>query len=104
MAQNQQQNQQQNQMQSGQQGQCGDQELLNLALNEIKYTTQTINLYITEASSNQLRQDYMTVLGDVYGQQKQLFDFMQQKGYYQVKQANPQEVSQVQSKFSQQMQ
>lgn len=101
MAQNQQQGQQSQAQGAGQAMQCGDQELLNLALNEIKFTAQALNGCIVEASSSQLRQDYMTVLGDVYGQQKQLFDLMQQKGYYQTKNANPQDVTQAQAKLSQ---
>jgi len=46
----------------------------------------------------------MTVLGDVYSQGKQVFDYMQQKGYYNVKNATPQDVSQAQNKFSSQSQ
>lgn len=93
--------QMQNQTQGGGQGmQWGDQELLNLALSETKYTAQSLNTYITESTSSQLRQDYMTVLGDIYSQQKQIFDLMQQKGYYQVKNASPQDVMQAQSKLN----
>jgi spore coat protein CotF len=44
------------------------------------------------------------VLGDIYSQEKQLFDYMQQKGYYNVKNANPQDITQAQSKFSGQSQ
>lgn len=98
-----QQGQQQSQQQgySGQGMQFSDSDLLNLALNETKNTAHALNIYITEANSNQLRQDYMTVLGDVYSEQKQLFDLMQQKGYYQVQNADQQDIMQAQSKFSQ---
>lgn len=103
MAQQQNQQGQQSQQQgySGQGAQISDADLMNLALNETKNTAHALNIYITEANSNQLRQDYMTVLGDVYSEQKQLFDLMQQKGYYKVQSADQQDVAQAQSKFKQ---
>ena len=64
----------------------------------------SLNTYIQESASEQLRRDYMTVLGDVYSQEKQLFDYMQQKGFYNVKNASPQDISQAQSKFKGQLQ
>jgi spore coat protein CotF len=99
--QNQQGQQSQQQGYSGQGMQFSDSDLMNLALNETKNTAHALNIYISEANSNQLRQDYMTVLGDVYSEQKQLFDMMQQKGYYKVQNADQQDISQAQSKFSQ---
>lgn len=94
-----QQNQQQGQM-TGQGVQFSDQDVLQLALNETKMMASSLNTYILEASDDQLRRDYMTVLGDVYSQQKQLFDMMQQKGYYNVQNATPQAINQVKNKFS----
>ena len=46
----------------------------------------------------------MTVLGDVYNQQKQVFDLMEQKGFYSVQNATAEQMTQAQSKFSGQMQ
>ncbi|MDR3566276.1 MAG: spore coat protein [Negativicutes bacterium] len=90
---------QQSQM-SGQGMQFADRDILQLCLNESKHLASSLNTYIQEAASEQLRRDYMTVLGDIYGQEKQLFDYMQQKGFYNVKNATPQDISQAQSKFS----
>lgn len=101
-----QQQQQQGQGQQNQQGMSGqgmqftDQNALQLALNESKLMAASLNSYILEAADEQLRRDYMTVLGDVYSQQKQIFDAMQQKGYYSVQNASPQSISQAKSKFS----
>ncbi len=89
---------------SGQGSQFSDRDVLQVCLNESKHFADSLNTYILEASSEQLRRDYMTVMGDVYSQQKQLFDLMQQKGYYNVKNASAQEISQVASKFSSQSQ
>lgn len=94
-----QQQQQQGQM-NGQGNQFTDRDILQLALNESKHSAGAINIYILEAVSEQLRKDYMTVLGDVYMQQKQIFDVMQQKGFYNVEQASAQQLTKAQSKFS----
>jgi spore coat protein CotF len=94
---------QQGQM-SGQGMQLADRDIMQVCLNESKHLASSLNIYIQEAANEQLRRDYMTVLGEIYSQEKQLFDYMQQKGYYNVKNATPQEVSQAQSKFSGQSQ
>ena len=93
---------QQNAMQSGGQGtqQFSERDILQVCLNETKHLASSLNIYIQEATNEQLRRDYMTALGDVYSQEQQLFNVMQQKGYYNVKNANPQEISQVKNKFS----
>jgi spore coat protein CotF len=90
--------------QSGQGQQFTDRDILQVCLNESKYLASSLNTYIQEATSEQLRRDYMTVLGDIYSQEKQVFDYMQQKGYYNVKNATPQDISQAQNKFSSQTQ
>jgi len=96
-----QQNQQQQQGQmNGQGSQFADQDILQLALNESKHLAESINSYILEAANEQLRKDYMNVLGDVYSQQKQIFDVMQQKGFYNVENATAQQINKAQSKFS----
>lgn len=106
MAQQGQQGQQQAQQgqMTGQGMQFSDRDILQVCINETKHMAASLNTYILEANSDQLRRDYMNVLGDVYSQQKQVFDLMQQKGYYQVKDANPQDIAQAQSKFSSQNQ
>ena len=91
-------------MQSNLQGkgmQINDRDLLQVCLNESKHMAASLNIFIQEATNDQLRRDYMTVLGDIYSQEKQLFDYMQQQGYYNVKNASPQDISQAKSKFSQ---
>jgi len=90
---------QQGQM-SGQGMQFSDRDILQVCLNEAKHLAWSLNTFIQEASSEQLRRDYMTALGDIYSQEKQLFDFMQQKGFYNVKNASPQDITQAQNKFS----
>ncbi len=84
--------------------QLSDRDVMQVVLNESKHMAESLNTYILEANNDQLRRDYMTALGDIYGQQKQIYDTMQQKGYYNVKSANPQDIAQAKSKFSGQSQ
>lgn len=84
---------------NGQANQLSEQNVLQIALNDSKFMAASLNNYILEASDDQLRRDYMTVLGDVYSQQKQIFDIMEQKGYYQTKQATAQAINQAKQSF-----
>lgn len=88
----------------GQGAQLADKDMLQLALNETKHMASSLSTYISEAADEQLRRDYMTALGDLYSQEKQIFDLMQQKGFYNVKNANPQDIAQAKNKFSGQQQ
>lgn len=91
---------QQGQEYSGKGLQLSDKEILQICLNESKHTASALNTFILEATDDKLRRDYMTVLGDLYSQQKEVFDLMQQKGYYSPKQASPQDLAQAQTNFS----
>ncbi|XEQ99043.1 hypothetical protein SPX_39350 [Sporomusa paucivorans] len=94
-------------MQAGMNGQgatISERELLQLALSDAKYTATAINTFALECVSETLRRDYLTILGEVHSQEKQIFDLMQQKGYYTVQNANPQDIAQAKSKFSSQAQ
>ncbi len=85
---------------NGQVNQFSEQNVLQVALNDSKLMAASLNNYILESSDDQLRRDYMTVLGDVYGQQKQIFDIMEQKGYYQTQAASPQAINKVKQNFT----
>lgn len=86
------------------QTQLQDQDILQSVLNQAKLRACSINQYVLEASTEELRRDYMTVLGEVYAQQKQVYDMMQQKGYYNPGKAKQQDVAKVQNKFAQEQQ
>jgi spore coat protein CotF len=86
------------------QGSLQDGDILQNLLNDAKYMAGTLNQYILEASNEDLRRDYMTVLGEVYAQQKQVYDIMEQKGFYNPKRAQKQDVTQVENKFKQNQQ
>lgn len=84
---------------NGQGDPFNEQNVLQMALNDTKLKAASVNSYILEAADDQLRQDYMSVLGDIYSQQKQIFDIMEQKGYYQTKQATPQQIDEARRQF-----
>lgn len=94
-------------MQAGMSGQgatISDRDMLQLALNESKHAAASVNTFALECSSESLRRDYLSVLGDIHSQEKQLFDIMQQKGYYDIQNASSQDISKAKSKFSGQSQ
>jgi len=88
-------------MPNQQQEQLQDRDIMQNILIDTKYMASAITQYILEATNEDLRRDYMTVLGEVFAQQKQVYDVMQQKGYYNPKPAQQQDITQVQSKFQQ---
>lgn len=98
---NNQQMQSSGQQMNGQSPQLSEKNVLQMALNDSKLMASSLNSYILEAADDQLRRDYMSVLGDVYSQQKQIFDIMEQKGFYPVKQATPDEINQVKQQYQQ---
>lgn len=84
---------------NGQAEQFSEQNILQMALNDSKLMAVAVNNYILEAADEQLRRDYMTVLGDIYSQQKQIFDIMEQKGYCQIKQSSPQDIAEAKQEY-----
>lgn len=93
---------QQSQAMNGQGMQLTEQDIMQVCLGQTKHLASSLNTYILEANNEQLRRDYMTALGDVYNQHKQLYEMMEQKGYYNVKNATQQDISQAASKFNSQ--
>jgi spore coat protein CotF len=91
---------QQNQQMQGQAPSLSDSDILKVALTNTKHMAEALNTFALESQNDNLRRDYLTILGDVHSGGKQIFDLMQQKGYYSVKTANPQDVAQAQSTYS----
>ncbi|MBS4021958.1 MAG: spore coat protein [Dethiobacter sp.] len=82
-----------------------DQDIAQCLLKDQKFMCDMINGSILEAQSENLRRDWTTCLQNSYRIQKQVFDAMNQKGWYQPAKANQQQLTQAQSQFNmQQMQ
>lgn len=77
-----------------------DQDIANSILSDYKLLCSSINTYITEAQNENLRNDYINVLQDMYNCQKQMFDTMSQKGWYQVQNADMSEIARAQQQYA----
>ncbi|MCC5912303.1 MAG: spore coat protein [Clostridiaceae bacterium] len=78
-----------------------EKELMNDLLASEKQVTSAYNVGITEASCQNLRQHLTTCLNDSQQIQYDIFNAMQQRGWYQTKQAQAQDVQSAQTKFNQ---
>ncbi|MCR3922543.1 MAG: spore coat protein [Firmicutes bacterium] len=77
-----------------------DQDIAQCLLKDEKFMCTMINSSILEASNDNLRRDWSNCLQSSYQAQKQIFDTMQQKGWYSPAKADIQQVSQAQNQFS----
>jgi len=76
-----------------------EQDLLNDLLNQEKQLMSSYATFIQEASCENLRKILSNQFNQVSQDQYQVFDQMRQKGYYQAKDAQAQEVQQVKDTF-----
>lgn len=80
-----------------------DQEMLTDLLLTEKKMSGNYNEYASECVNTQLRDAFVTMLTQGHKTQTELFKAAQQKGWYQVEQAQAQKVSQAEQKFTNQM-
>lgn len=80
--------------------QIRDKDMAFTMLNNLKYTCDCINTKLLETSNMQLRQSYINILNETYNEQKQLFDIMSQRNWYQPTMAQQQELSQAASRIN----
>lgn len=77
-----------------------DRDRVNDILSYEKYLTTGYNTGLNEMQNPQLRQVIGSILNDAHQTQFQLFDAMFQKGWYKMKAAEQQEVSQAHTQFN----
>jgi spore coat protein CotF len=77
-----------------------DQDIAQCLLKDEKVMCSMLNNSILESSNGNLRQDWNTCLQNTYQMQKQIFDTMSQKGWYQPTKADMQQMNQAQSQFA----
>lgn len=75
-----------------------DKEIVASILNEHKLSASSLTNLILESASPMLRNDAESILTKTFDSQKQIFDIMTQKGWYQIQNANQQELSTAQQK------
>lgn len=77
-----------------------EQDLLNDLLNQEKQLMSNYSTFISEASCENLRKVLTNQFNQTCQDQYQVFDQMRQKGYYQTKDAQAQEVQQVKDTYT----
>ncbi|MBO9608270.1 MAG: spore coat protein [Paenibacillaceae bacterium] len=77
-----------------------DRDRLNDILSTEKYLTAAYNVGLNEMQNPALHQTVQRVLNDVHDTQSQLFDLMFQNGWYKMKAADAQEITQAHQQFS----
>ncbi len=81
-----------------------EKELMHDLLASEKQVCSAYNVGITESSCTNLRQHLTNCLNDTQNIQSQIFDAMRQRGWYQIKKAQPQDVQSAKTKYSQEQQ
>ena len=76
-----------------------DRDFIEVALNQHKLLAGLLTTSILESTSEQLRHELRTELDDCMRHQKEIFDFMSQKGWYQIKAAAASDVASAQTQY-----
>ncbi|HHU69724.1 MAG TPA: spore coat protein [Thermoanaerobacterales bacterium] len=77
-----------------------DKDIANIMLNQHKHEAATLTNFILECSNEQMRRDAQNALMQVFNHQKQIFDIMNQRGWYKIQPADPQQLSRAQQEIS----
>ncbi|KAB3534402.1 spore coat protein [Alkaliphilus pronyensis] len=78
-----------------------EKELMNDLIASEKQISSSYNIGITEASCSNLRQHLTNCLNNSHQIQYDIFDAMRQRGWYQVKKANSQDVESAKTRYNQ---
>ncbi len=76
-----------------------DKEILEDLLNDEKELATLLNTFALECANVKLKNLLLDMLDDTQDNQQKVFNFMQNNGFYQVKNANAEQVKQVYKKF-----
>ena len=77
-----------------------DKEIMNDALSSEKSMTELYNMYANECASNSVRSTMMTILTESHQMQAEVFNDMQQRGWYQTTPAEHQKIQSAKQKYS----
>ena len=77
----------------------GDVEILNDSIASQKLISSTYDTFANECATPNLRDEFMNILKDEHQIQAEMFTEMQKRGWYQVKTADQQQISQAKQKF-----
>ena len=76
-----------------------EQEIITDLLTSEKHLTSTVNTFITESTCANLRQNLKTILDEEHSIHENLYNIMNQKGWYPTSDAEAQEVQKVKGRF-----
>lgn len=77
-----------------------DKEIVTVLLDEHKLGAASMTNLVLESTNQFLRNDATSILTRTFQHQKQIFDIMSQKGWYQVQNASQQDISRAQQELS----
>lgn len=77
-----------------------DMEWMGILLYEHKLAASMLTTSVMESANPQVRQHFTSLLNQTLDHQKQIFDVMNQKGWYKVAPAPQDELSRIQQSFS----
>jgi len=77
-----------------------DKEMLTDTLASQKMIENTYNLFASECANQQIRDEFMNILRDEHDISYNVFQEMSQRGWYQTKVADANEVTQAKNKYS----
>lgn len=77
-----------------------EQDIITDLLTSEKHHTNTINTFITESTCSNLRQNLKTILTEEHSIHENLYNVMNQKGWYPTSDAPAQEVQKTKDKFN----
>jgi spore coat protein CotF len=81
------------------QNMLSEQEILTDLLTSEKHITSTVNTFITESTCSNLRQNLKNILNEEHSIHENLYNIMNQKGWYPVSDAPSQDVQNAKNKF-----
>lgn len=97
---NQQSNQKQNVNTQTKTPELNDRDRINDILATEKYLTDSFNVFTKETSNNKLYSDIKQILNDTHNCTRDIFNIMNQKGFYNLEAAQQQKIQQAWNKFS----
>ncbi|MHB8075182.1 MAG: spore coat protein [Desulfosporosinus fructosivorans] len=77
-----------------------EQDILTDLLTSEKHTTSTVNTFISESTCANLRQNLKTILNEEHSIHENLYNIMNQKGWYPTSDAEAQEVQKAKDKYN----
>lgn len=77
-----------------------DKEITNVILDEHKLSASAMTTLVLESACPTLRSDATQILTRTFDHQKQIFDIMSQKGWYETQPANQQDLTKAKQTYS----